>query len=81
MKQFLFTIRQTINAFKRPHAGGTNKLEEDVSLSKIQALARIGITLLLIFVVLYLFKADTTGNNYSKIASTIMGAIVGYWFR
>ena len=83
MKSFFFTIQQTINAFKRPHAGGDpNQLDpEDLYIKKSEALARIAITFALIFVVLYLFRHNNSNNNYSEIASVMAGTIFGYWFR
>ena len=83
MKSFFFTIKQTLNAFKRPHMGARKsvKKEEDTTITKAEALTRIALTFVLVFVVLYLFRYDNPENSYSSIASTIMGAIVGYWFR
>ncbi|WP_367392641.1 hypothetical protein [Lewinella sp. LCG006] len=82
MKSFFLTASQTINALKQPKDVGFRSInEEDISITKYEALARIGITILLLFIALYLFKSSDLENNYSEIASTIIGAIVGYWFR
>ena len=55
MRSFLYTIRQTIDAFSKPIAGPTSNTEV-IPITKIEALVRIALTFMLIYIVMYLFR-------------------------
>jgi len=46
-------------------------------VSKLEATARIIITIILIGVAVFLLNGDTS----SQLASGIIGAVMGYWFK
>lgn len=77
VKFFGTTIRETMMAFSRVHAGvGTEPSQEG---DKAKAMGRIVITILLIFLAAFLFKPGEGANNEFPVA--IISTVMGYWLK
>ena len=70
-KLFGLTIKETFDALDQFHLGKKKQPE-----GSIRAIGRIIISVLLVFVVVYLYK-----TNNKQEGSLIIGALIGYWVR
>ncbi len=74
VKFFGTTIRETIDAFKPVHLGEEQPQQND----KVKAIGRLVVTIFLLILATYMV---TNPDMDSKIGSTIIGGIIGYWLK
>ncbi len=68
------TIRETKDAFKRPHLGSNQPAAS--SEDRIKVIGRIIVSCLLLLLTVYLYMIKKT-----DVAGTIIGALIGYWVK
>ena len=76
VKLFGTTLEETRNAFTRPNAGGSNTKAGSKD-DRMKSWVRIVITFVLLFVSIWFFQTDKN----KEVASSIIGAIIGYWLK
>jgi len=76
VKLFGTTLEETRQAFTRPTAGGRNT-QAGSKDDRIKSWVRIILTFLLLGLSIWLFQADKS----KEVASSIIGAILGYWLK